>query len=57
MTGLTRIVLMFELRLRSLMASLAVHIEAWALEEPVALLDAGDSTHLRRRHIYLCPSG
>lgn len=33
---------MFEVRLRSLMASLAVHMEAWALEEPVALLDAGE---------------
>lgn len=33
---------MFELRLRSLLASLAVHVEAWALEEPLALVDAGE---------------
>ena len=33
---------MFELRLRSLIASLAVHVEAWALEEPMALLDASE---------------
>ncbi len=33
---------MFELRLRALLASLAVHVEAWVLEEPTALLDAGE---------------
>ena len=33
---------MIEVRLRSLLASLAVHVEAWALEEPTALLDAGE---------------
>jgi hypothetical protein len=34
--------LMLEVRLRSLLASLAVHVEAWVLEEPTALLDAGE---------------
>lgn len=33
---------MFEIRLRSLLGSLAVHVEAWAIEEPRALLDAGE---------------
>ncbi len=33
---------MLELRLRSLIASLAVRTEAWVLDEPVALLDAGE---------------
>jgi hypothetical protein len=33
---------MFELRLRALLASLAVHVEASAIEEPTALLDAGE---------------
>jgi hypothetical protein len=32
----------FQLQLRSLLASLAVHVEAWALEEPTELLDAGE---------------
>jgi hypothetical protein len=31
--------LMLELRLRALLASLGVHIEAWALEEPYDLID------------------
>ena len=30
-----------ETRLRSLMASLSVHVEAWMIEEPTNLLDAG----------------
>ncbi|MGB6056898.1 MAG: MafI family immunity protein [Microthrixaceae bacterium] len=33
---------MLELRLRALLASLAVHVEAWVVEEPTALLDAGE---------------
>ena len=33
---------MFELRMRALLASLSVHVEAWVVEEPAALLDAGE---------------
>lgn len=33
---------MFELRLRALLASLAVHVEAWVLEGPMELLEAGE---------------
>lgn len=32
----------FQLQLRSLLASLAVHVEAWTLEEPRELLNAGE---------------
>src|SRR5918997_1688834 len=32
----------FESRVQALLASLATHVEAWALEEPRALLDAGE---------------
>lgn len=31
-----------EVQIRSLLASLAVHVEAWVLEEPTALLDASE---------------
>lgn len=34
---------MFEVRLRALLASLNVHVDARALEEPIELLDAGES--------------
>ena len=34
---------MIEIRLRALFASLAVHAEAWIIEEPTRLLDAGES--------------
>ena len=33
---------MIDVQLRSLMASLAIHVEAWALEEATELLDAGE---------------
>ena len=33
---------MVEVQLRSLMASLGVHVEAWALEEAADLLNAGE---------------
>lgn len=33
---------MFEARLQALYASLATHVEAWVLEEPVELLAAGE---------------
>jgi hypothetical protein len=31
-----------ELRMRALLASLGVHVEAWVLEQPAALVDAGE---------------
>lgn len=33
---------LFESRMQALLASLATHVEAWALEEPRELLDAGE---------------
>lgn len=32
----------FESRMRALVASLATHVEAWLVEEPESLLDAGE---------------
>ena len=33
---------LFESRMQALLASLATHVDAWALEEPRELLDAGE---------------